>query len=99
MAAGLVGTVNGYTSPSFTHWIRLYNLTFIVGLSVGSFVFWALNYLFPVPGIGQEKPFFDESADVTSDSQETKGAGNSTAQGSAPSLSRNGNRQCNFSLR
>ncbi|KAM4060584.1 purine-cytosine permease family protein [Hirsutella rhossiliensis] len=64
---GLIGTVNGYTSPSFTHWIRLYNLTFLVGLAIGCFIFWLLNYLFPVPGIGQDTPFLDETVSTTSD--------------------------------
>ncbi|KAK5205416.1 hypothetical protein LTR41_008870 [Exophiala xenobiotica] len=57
---GLVGTVNSSTSPSFTGWIRLYNLTFIVGLAMSFGVFWALNFFFPPPGLGEEAPFVDE---------------------------------------
>ncbi|KAK7900078.1 hypothetical protein LTR67_003824 [Exophiala xenobiotica] len=57
---GLVGTVNSSTSPSFTGWIRLYNLTFIVGLAMSFGVFWVLNFFFPPPGLGEEAPFVDE---------------------------------------
>lgn len=57
--AGLVGTVNDITDPNFVGWIRLYNLTFIVGLMISFVVFWALNWGFPPPGLGEEAPFVD----------------------------------------
>ncbi|KAF4512839.1 hypothetical protein G6O67_000176 [Ophiocordyceps sinensis] len=69
LVPGLVATVNGYTSPSWVPWIRLYNLTFVVGLAIGSFVFWLLNLVFPVPGIGQDAPFLDESLDAAPDTR------------------------------
>lgn len=59
---GLVGTVNDYTDASFVGWIRPCNLTFIVGLAISLVVFWLLNMLFPVSGIGQDAPFVDEGA-------------------------------------
>ena len=58
--AGLVGTVDNITDSSYTGWIRLYNLTFIVGLAMSFAVFWVLNYFFPPYGLGQEAPFVDE---------------------------------------
>src|SRR4051812_20921712 len=57
--AGLVGTVNNITDPKFVGWIRLYNLTFIIGLITSFAVFWALNFCFPPPGLGEEAPFVD----------------------------------------
>jgi NCS1 family nucleobase:cation symporter-1 len=57
--AGLVGTVNSITDPGFVGWIRLYNLTFIVGLTISFVVFWTLNWCFPPPGLGEEAPFVD----------------------------------------
>ncbi|KAK4939986.1 hypothetical protein LTR10_019838 [Elasticomyces elasticus] len=57
---GLVGTVNSSTNQSFVGWIRLYNLTFIVGLAMSFVVFWGLNYVFPPTGLGLEAPFLDE---------------------------------------
>ncbi|EHY61019.1 Transporter aclS [Exophiala dermatitidis] len=57
---GLVGTVNSYTESAFVGWIRLYNLTFVVGLAISFFVFWGLNVAFPPPGLGEEAPFVDD---------------------------------------
>jgi len=34
--------VNNITDPNFVGWIRLYNLTFIIGLAISFSVFWAL---------------------------------------------------------
>lgn len=59
LSAGLVGTVNNIKDSSFTGWIRLYNLTFIVGLAMSFSVFLTLNYFFPPPGLGEEAPFVD----------------------------------------
>jgi NCS1 family nucleobase:cation symporter-1 len=71
--AGLVATVNGYTGSQWTGWIRLYNLTFLVGLAISFVVFIALSYFFPVPGLGIDVPFI-ENYDVID--------GRSTPQGS-----------------
>ncbi|EXJ81593.1 hypothetical protein A1O1_07657 [Capronia coronata CBS 617.96] len=57
---GLVGTVNSVPDASFVGWIRLYNLTFIVGLAISFSVFWVLNVISPPPGLGEEAPFVDD---------------------------------------
>ncbi|EQL01802.1 NCS1 family nucleobase:cation symporter-1 [Ophiocordyceps sinensis CO18] len=54
---GLVGTVNVGTFAASSGWARLYNLTFIVGLFIAFTVFVVLNMVFPVPGLGEERPF------------------------------------------
>lgn len=59
MKAGLAGNVNGWDSPQWVGWVRLYNLTFLVGLAIAFFVFWALNWVFPVPGIDEVGPFIE----------------------------------------
>lgn len=58
--AGLVATVNAYTDAKWTGWIRLYNLTFLVGVAISFSVFIGLCYLFPVPGLGLETPFVED---------------------------------------
>lgn len=57
---GLVATVNAYTDAKWTGWIRLYNLTFLVGVAISFSVFIGLCYLFPVPGLGLETPFVED---------------------------------------
>ncbi|KAL1986896.1 hypothetical protein VTN96DRAFT_5313 [Rasamsonia emersonii] len=58
---GLIATVNNDTNnPSLTGWIRLYNLTFLVGLAVSFTAMAVLGYLFPPPGLGLQKPFVVE---------------------------------------
>lgn len=37
--------------------MRLYNLTFLVGLAIAFLVFWGLNWVFPVAGIDETGPF------------------------------------------
>ncbi|OAA55789.1 Permease, cytosine/purines, uracil, thiamine, allantoin [Niveomyces insectorum RCEF 264] len=54
---GLVATVDVYTAPKWTSWIRLYNLTFIVGIALSFAVHCVLCYFFPVPGLGVDTPF------------------------------------------
>lgn len=51
--------MNDIKDSSFVGWIRLYNLTFIVGLVISFTLFWALNIFFPPPGLGEEAPFLD----------------------------------------
>lgn len=60
--AGLVGTVNAYDGPQYQSWIRLYNLTFLVGVFWSFAMFWGLNIIFPVKGLGEETPF--EGGDI-----------------------------------
>ncbi|EFY88236.1 uracil permease, putative [Metarhizium acridum CQMa 102] len=57
MLPGLVASVDAFTDPSWVGWIRLYNLTFIVGLAIGFVVFLGLNLAFPPPGLGEEAEF------------------------------------------
>ena len=40
--------------------MRLYNLTFLVGLAMSFLVFWALNQFFPPVGLGEESSFVGE---------------------------------------
>lgn len=49
--------MNNITDPNFVGWIRLYNLTFIIGLTISFSAFWVLNFIFPPPGLGEEAPF------------------------------------------
>lgn len=53
--------MNNVTDPNFVGWIRLYNLTFIIGLTISFFVFWTLNFFFPPPGLGEDAPFVGDS--------------------------------------
>lgn len=60
-------------------WIRLYNLTFIVGLAMSFIIFWGLNYLFPPIGLGEEAPFVENDVlfgveDRSSESADEKNA-------------------------
>lgn len=59
MKAGLAGNVNGWDSPQWVGWVRLYNLTFLVGLAIAFLVFLGLNWVFPVSGIDEVGPFID----------------------------------------
>lgn len=52
-----MATVNSYSEDEWTGWIRLYNLTFLIGLAMSFIVFWMLSCVFPPPGLGQESPF------------------------------------------
>ncbi|ODA79808.1 hypothetical protein RJ55_05404 [Drechmeria coniospora] len=59
---GLVATVNKTkddTDERYDGWVRLYNLTFLVGLVMAFVLFYTLNLLFPVRGLGEESPFLD----------------------------------------
>ncbi|KAJ5090049.1 hypothetical protein N7532_008733 [Penicillium argentinense] len=57
---GMVATVNSYSGAQWTGWIRLYNLTFLVGLAMSFFVFWVLCHFFPPTGLGEEAAFAHE---------------------------------------
>lgn len=56
--------MNQSTDPGLIGWIRLYNLTFIVGLAVSFVVFYSLNFFFPPAGLGEEAPFVDSAVFV-----------------------------------
>ncbi|KAL1844846.1 hypothetical protein VTK73DRAFT_1684 [Phialemonium thermophilum] len=68
---GLVATVNSYTGPNWTGWVRLYNLTFLVGVAMSFCAFTALSYLFPIAGLGEETPFIDDTLDGQSTPQDS----------------------------
>lgn len=53
----MVGTVNAYDGSQYQSWIRLYNLTFLVGVFWSFGLFWGLNIISPVKGLGEESPF------------------------------------------
>lgn len=57
--AGLAETVNSTSATANNDWVRLYHLTFIVGVTISFFVFWGLSYLSPPRGLGEEAPFVD----------------------------------------
>ena len=85
--AGLIASVENSTATSMIGWIRLYNLTFIVGCAISAVVFWTLNYFAPPPGLMEESLFangttdgieagpYDEEGFVTVESHETKDRG------------------------
>lgn len=52
-------TVNSTSTAAHNNWVRLYHLTFIVGVAISFFVFWGLSYFFPPTGLGDEAPFVD----------------------------------------
>ncbi len=53
--------MDGLTTPSLSGWIRIYNLTFLVGMAISGTVFWALNYAFPPPGLNEDTTFIGEA--------------------------------------
>ncbi|KAL6237453.1 hypothetical protein BDW75DRAFT_228648 [Aspergillus navahoensis] len=67
---GLAANVNSWTEARWTGWLRLYNLTFIVGLAISFLVFWGLNAVFPVPGTDVDGPFVLEGVDGECDGGE-----------------------------
>ncbi|KAL4773513.1 permease for cytosine/purines, uracil, thiamine, allantoin-domain-containing protein [Aspergillus nidulans var. acristatus] len=64
---GLAANVNLWTEDKWTGWLRLYNLTFIVGLAISLLVFWVFNVLFPVPGTDLDGPFVLQGVDGVCD--------------------------------
>ncbi|KAL2000405.1 hypothetical protein VTN02DRAFT_3170 [Thermoascus thermophilus] len=56
---GLAASVNNMTSPSFAGWIKLYNLTFIVGIAMSFTAMTIICYISPPPGLGLEGPFVE----------------------------------------
>ncbi|OAL64937.1 hypothetical protein A7C99_3416 [Trichophyton rubrum] len=56
---GLVVSVNKDKSPAMQGWMKLFNITFFVGLAMGFTWMTVLSYLFPPPGLGVEAPFVE----------------------------------------
>lgn len=59
--AGLAASVNEYTESSWTGWIRIYNVTFIVGMFISGVLFWVLSFTFPPPRLHKESGIITES--------------------------------------
>jgi nucleobase:cation symporter-1, NCS1 family len=66
--------VDNLTKPSLGGWIRIYNLTFLVGMAISGTVFWALNYVFPPPGLNEDTSFIGEAV-TTMDGYEPEQTG------------------------
>ncbi len=56
-----MATVNDYEGAQYQAWIRLYNLTFIVGVAWSFALFSILNIVAPVQGLYKDTPFIDGS--------------------------------------
>ena len=69
-------------------WVRLYHLTFIIGVAISFVVFWACSHFFAPDGLGQETPFLGdafhgEAADISAaqdESSENEGDGKKFAK-------------------
>ncbi|KAL5049356.1 hypothetical protein BDW71DRAFT_204621 [Aspergillus fruticulosus] len=87
---GLAANVNSWTKAKWTGWLRLYNLTFIVGLAMSFLVFWGLNVVFPVPGTDVDGPFVLEGVDGGCDggerSERSFGSGTPDGEGELPAI-------------
>ncbi|PGH06351.1 hypothetical protein AJ80_08185 [Polytolypa hystricis UAMH7299] len=59
-APGLVGSVNAITVPSMQGWIKLFNLTFFVGLAINFLAMLLICYIWPPPGQGESAPFVEQ---------------------------------------
>lgn len=61
ISAGMAASVNAYTE-GWIPWIRLYNLTFLVGTAWSFMLFYVLTkHAFPVKGLGSEAGFIDST--------------------------------------
>ncbi|EJT99989.1 hypothetical protein DACRYDRAFT_90066 [Dacryopinax primogenitus] len=58
---GFIAAGGGYSIP--IAWLRLFNLTFILGTVFSFIAFLIINYFFPPPGLGEESPFYLDGAD------------------------------------
>lgn len=61
--AGLIGSVDALTSSSIVGWVKLYNLTFLVGVAISFTVMSVLGLLFPPQGQGLDEPFIGMQGD------------------------------------
>lgn len=64
---GMDASVNQLTTPSLQGWLKLYNLTFIVGIAMSFTWMVILCYFFPPPGLGIDKPFVGMGGGAQSD--------------------------------
>ena len=61
--AGMDGSVNSLKTPSLQGWMRLYNLTFLVGIAISFTVLIIVCFFFPPPGLGIDAPFVAADGD------------------------------------
>jgi hypothetical protein len=61
----LVGSVNNETSSSLAGWLKLYNLTFLVGVAISFTVMVVVSYIFSPPGLGLDEPFHDAGSETS----------------------------------
>ncbi|OAT01637.1 NCS1 allantoate transporter [Blastomyces dermatitidis ER-3] len=54
---GLIASINNITHPGLANWIKLFNLTFFVGLAVSFASMATVCYIWPPRGLGEEAPF------------------------------------------
>ncbi|KAL4978851.1 permease for cytosine/purines, uracil, thiamine, allantoin-domain-containing protein [Aspergillus desertorum] len=89
---GLAANVNSWTEAKWTGWLRLYNLTFIVGLAISLLVFWGLSIVFPVPETDTDGPFVLEGLDAVCDGGEKSatsfGSGSRDGEGDLPMVAK-----------
>ncbi|KZO95911.1 hypothetical protein CALVIDRAFT_549801 [Calocera viscosa TUFC12733] len=76
---GLIATGGGYNIP--VGWLRLFNLTFILGTVFSFTAFLVINYISPPPGLGEAAPFYLDGdadyatkADLKADSRDEESA-------------------------
>ncbi|OJD20027.1 hypothetical protein AJ78_00043 [Emergomyces pasteurianus Ep9510] len=56
---GLIASVNNITHPSLENWVKIFNLTFVVGLGISFASMTVICHVWPPPGLGEEAPFVD----------------------------------------
>ncbi|OAX85037.1 hypothetical protein ACJ72_00597 [Emergomyces africanus] len=54
---GLIASVNNVTQPSLENWVKIFNLTFIVGLVISFTSMTVTCQIWPPRGLGEEAPF------------------------------------------
>lgn len=64
--AGLIAKVNAYNETHYQAWVRLYNLTFIVGVAWSFALFAVLNITAPAQGLHEDTPFITDSPTTSS---------------------------------
>jgi hypothetical protein len=58
MVWALPGFVTSVGGPAVnTGWYHMYQISFFVGYALSGGIFWALNMLFPPPGLGEQVDF------------------------------------------
>ena len=71
----MVGSVNNLTTPALARWIKLYNLTFLVGIAISFTAMVGICYIFPPEGLGVDEPFVEVDGLGREGGDEEKGEG------------------------